>query len=103
MDKAVWQMQQEAELRVRRMRERSQRLIEERQHRSAASLTAARAAVAAMTPRDNAPVPAPCPPPVVREEEPFDRERWMLLLLALLLYRSGGNAPLVLALLYLAV
>mgnify|MGYP000022411606 FL=1 len=108
MEKAIWQMQQEAEQRVRRMQERSRRLMEEQNHRSAASLYAARTAAEAVRepyrtawrPQEpHPPHPAPAPPPPAPED---DRERLFLLLLSVFLKENGAGTLLVLMLLYLA-
>ena len=104
MEKAIWQMQQEAEMRVQQMRERSRRLVEQN-HRSEASLRAAREAVEAMAPRaSHTPsVPQKSVLPSHSARMSTDPERTLLLALALLLQQCGGRPLLVLALLYLAL
>lgn len=93
MEKAIWQLQQEAEQRVRRMQEQSRRLVEAEHHRTAQTLAAAAEAVAAM------PRPAPSAPPAPSGD---GAERALLLLLAWVLYQNGANRTLLLMLLYLA-
>lgn len=71
-------MQQEAARRVHRMQEHSRRVFEEHQERAPE-------------------------PPAVRPPAKNDTEQWMLLGLALLLFRSGCRPELAAALLYLAL
>lgn len=103
MEKAIWQMQQEAEMRVRRMQEHSRHLVD-RNRRSESSLRAAREAVEAIAPRPQKLPAAPAPPPTpVSDCAGNDPERIFLLALALLLHRSGATLALTLAVLYLAL
>lgn len=103
MDPHLWELQQAAEERVERMREQSRRIAEQQGHRTAASLRAARPPYTPPGPirPHTPPTPIPCadPAPV----RPPDPERRMLLMLALLLMRSGASADLLLVLLYLAM
>lgn len=126
----ITQMQREAARRVSRMQEHSRRVFEEHNGRAPASPVPPRDAQAAgftqptmrspglytrYTPPADTP-PADCPPPVDKPCEQtamtppkpaqpsvFDGEQWLLLGLALLLFRSGCRPELAIALLYLAM
>lgn len=126
----LMQMQREAARRVSRMQEHSRRVFEEHNGRAPTPPTPPRDAQAAgftqptmrspglytrpMPPADTA--PADCPPPVSEaceqsaitppksaDRSTFDGEQWLLLGLALLLFRSGCRPELAIALLYLAM
>lgn len=124
----ITQMQREAARRVNRMQEHSRRVFEEHNGRPPAPPVPPRDTQAAgftqptmrspglytryTPPVDNP--PADCPPPVAKPCEPtaivppkpatsFDGEQWLLLGLALLLFRSGCRPELAIALLYLAM
>lgn len=122
------QMQREAARRVSRMQEHSRRVFEEYHGRSPSSPVPPRDAQAAgftqptirspglysrYTPTPDNPSVA-CPPPSEpcgdaaitppkSAQTTFDGEQWLLLGLALLLFRSGCRPELALALLYLAM
>ena len=112
----VMQMQKQAARRVQQMQEHSRRVFEEHQGRTAESLEVARTpgwwqqeplhspGLYARTQPQEPTVPKPPPkPPVATLPLPeLDKEQWMLLGLALLLFRSGCRTELLLALLYLA-
>lgn len=116
-------MQREAARRVSQMQEHSRRVFEAHQGRTPTPLTPPREAQAAgftqpimrspglyaryTPPADNTSV---CPkndaPPAAPTHAPptsFDGEQWLLLGLALLLFRSGCRPELAIALLYLAL
>lgn len=76
MGQEIRQKQREAEERVRRMREEGRRLARQAEEEH----------------------PAPCPPSVHHESG-----RFLPLLLALVVLKEGGPAPLVLALMYLSL
>ncbi len=111
----MMQMQREAARRVSRMQEHSRRIFEE--HRG--SLDPPRGTQAAgftqptMRPTGlyarPAPPPAACEPPAspapppARSPATLDGEQWLLLGLALLLFRSGCRPALAIALVYLAL
>lgn len=113
------QMQRQAARRVQQMQEHSRRVFEEHQGRTAESLEAARTPgwwqqeslrspglYAHKERQEERPAPPPPPqtPPAVALPLPsLDKEQWMLLGLALLLFRSGCRTELLLALLYLAM
>ncbi len=126
----ITQMQREAARRVSRMQEHSRRVFEEHNGRSPAPPVPPRNAQAAgftqptmrspglyaryTPPADNP--PADCPPPVSEpgeqaaiapskppQQSTLDGEQWLLLGLALLLFRSGCRPELAIALLYLAM
>lgn len=130
MAEDILQMQREAARRVSRMQEHSRRVFEEHNGRAATPPVPPRNAQAAgftqptmrspglyarpMPSADTAPVD--CPPPVsepcagtaIAPSKPtdsslFDGEQWLLLGLALLLFRSGCRPELAIALLYLAL
>ncbi len=97
-------MQQEAARRVRQMQEHSRRVFEQHERRTPESLAAAR------PPERHPPAgspPAPCPPAGPSADLPAktleDMEQWLLLGLALLLFRNGCRPELIVALLYLAM
>ncbi len=123
-------MQREAARRVSRMQEHSRRVFEEHNGRPPTPPVPPRNAQAAgftqptmrspglyarpMPPADTPPID--CPPPVSETCEEtaiapkksadnalFDGEQWLLLGLALLLFRSGCRPELAIALLYLAM
>lgn len=100
-------MQQEAARRVRRMQEHSRQVFQQYGGRTPESLADSRPSMTPPPlydrpcPRETPPPEAP-PPPIQPAIEP-DTEQWLLLGLALLLFRSGCRAELVLALLYLAM
>ena len=114
------QMQRQAAQRVQQMQERSRRVFEEHEGRTAESLEAARTPgwwrqqevlrspglYARPQPQEipvSTPPPAPPTPPSTALPLPnLDKEQWMLLGLALLLFRSDCHTELLLALLYLA-
>ena len=116
----LMQMQRQAARRVQQMQEHSRRVFEEHQGRTAESLEAARTpgwwrqqeglqapGLYARTAPPEPPVPTPPAPPVPSPVATLplpnlDKEQWMLLGLALLLFRSGCRTELLLALLYLA-
>lgn len=100
-------MQQEAARRVRRMQERNRQVFEQYGGRTSESLAASRPSITPPPlydrpcPRE---APAPeAPPPLTKPAITLDNEQWLLLGLALLLFRSGCRAELVIALLYLAM
>lgn len=99
MAEDMLQLQQEAARRVRRMQEHSRQVFEEHQGRTAESLAAARAVPPPPPERRRSAPPPPCPPAA----DAYDREQWLLLGLAFLLWRCGCRTELVLALLYLAL
>lgn len=84
----IFQMQHQAEERVRRMEERARQVVQNRQPSPV-----------------NRPIRKDPPPEIVCASPVSDdrQEQAMLLLLALLLYRSGAGLELVVALLYLAI
>ncbi len=120
-------MQREAARRVSRMQEHSRRVFEEHNGRPPSPPVPPRQAQAAgfaeptmrspgLYTRPTPPLSEPsseCPPPekdmcVPTPQPPthspsFDGEQWLLLGLALLLFRSGCRAELAVALLYLAM
>lgn len=114
----LMQMQRQAARRVQQMQEHSRRVFEEHQGRTPESLEAARTPgwwqqeplrSPGLFTRQQEERPAPPPPPpspspsaVTLSLPELDREQWMLLGLALLLFRSGCRTELLLALLYLA-
>ena len=104
MDPHLWELQQAAEQRVQRMRQQSRLIAEQQGRRTPASLRAARPT--ADTPpapiRESAPTPPEPVADLVLSRQP-DPERRMLLLLTLLLARSGASPDLLLILLYLAL
>ena len=96
------QMQRAAAHRVREMQEHSRRVFEAHQGRPPERLCSPGLY------RPEEPPPAPCPPPPTAAEpscphKGSDTEQWMLLGLALLLFRCGCRPELTLALLYLAL
>ncbi len=124
------QMQREAARRVSRMQEHSRRVFEEHNGRAPSPPVPPRNAQAAgftqptmrspglytrgvpMTDAAPAVCPSPtrdvCEPTPIAQPKPdsiasFDGEQWLLLGLALLLFRSGCRPELALALLYLAM
>lgn len=119
----VVQMQREAARRVQRMQERSRQVLENHRGRTPESLAAARTpgwpgpAEELRSPglytRPEPPVPPPeeahpCSPTAepktaVLALPQLEGEQWLLLGLALLLFRSGCSTELLLALLYLAM
>ena len=118
MENDLMRQQQQAARRVEQMQRYAQRVFEEREGRPAAvllppsppmDLPAPR--LYNRPPRPSAPPPAPPPePPCEAPKEGLlnlfangDTEQWMLLGLALLLFRSGCKAELLLAVLYLAM
>lgn len=103
MDPNLWEMQQAAELRVQRMRQESRRIAEQQGRRTTASLRAARPPYAPPAPiRERVPEPPTLRTDLVPTKQP-DPERRLLLLLTLLLARSGASVDLLLILLYLAL
>lgn len=123
-------MQREAARRVSRMQEHSRRVFEEHNGRPPAPPVPPRNAQAAgftqptmrspglyaryAPPADNPPVDCPPPvsepcgqaaiaPPKPPRQSTLDGEQWLLLGLALLLFRSGCRPELAIALLYLAM
>ena len=109
----VMQMQKQAARRVQQMQEHSRRVFEEHQGRTAESLEVARTpgwwqqeplhSPGLYARQEEHPAPPPPKPPVATLPLPeLDKEQWMLLGLALLLFRSGCRTELLLALLYLA-
>lgn len=126
----ITQMQREAARRVSRMQEHSRRVFEEHNGRPPAPPVPPRDAQAAgfTQPTMRSPglytrytpsaeeTPVPCPPPVSAacestaiappkhpRQSTLDGEQWLLLGLALLLFRSGCRPELAIALLYLAM
>lgn len=130
MSQDMMQMQREAARRVSRMQEHSRRVFEEHNGRTPTPPVPPRDAQAAgftqptmrspglytrYTPPADDP-PAVCPtavneecgrtaitPPRPAHQSTFDGEQWLLLGLALLLFRSGCRPELAIALLYLAM
>lgn len=112
----VMQMQKQAARRVQQMQEHSRRVFEEHQGRTPESLEAARTPgwwreqetlhspglYARREPEVLPPAPPPPPSPAVHLLS-LDSEQWLLLGLALLLFRSGCRMELLLALVYLAM
>jgi len=113
-------MQREAARRVQRMQEHSRRVFEAHQGRTPESLQAARTpgwprelVSPGLYARSEPPAqPASPPPPPMPHDPPptatlslprLEPEQWLLLGLALLLFRSGCRPELTLALLYLAL
>jgi hypothetical protein len=111
----MMQLQREAARRVSRMQEHSRRVFEEHNGRpplptpprdaQAAGFAQPTMRAPALYTRHTPPETAPACP---REEtpacpSPFDGEQWLLLGLALLLFRSGCRPELAVALLYLAM
>lgn len=115
-------MQREAARRVSQMQEHSRRVFEAHQGRTPTPLTPPREAQAAgfTQPTMRSPglyarhvPPTENPPTCPKDEAPpvaphaphttFDGEQWLLLGLALLLFRSGCRPELAIALLYLAL
>lgn len=133
MPQDIAQMQREAARRVSRMQEHSRRVFEEHNGRpptppvppvpprdaQAAGFTQPTMRSPGLYARYPSPpdtTPAPCPPPVRDEcehktiapqkpphQSTLDGEQWLLLGLALLLFRSGCRPELAIALLYLAL
>ena len=118
MENDLMQQQQQAARRVEQMQRYARRVFEEREGRPAA--VSPPHAVAAPAPRlyNRPPKPSrPQPPEPPSPEPPHeapkegllslfaggDTEQWMLLGLALLLFRSGCKVELLLAVLYLAL
>lgn len=96
-------MQQEAARRVRRMQEHNRQVFEQYGGRTPESMASTRPA---MTPPPLYTHPAEAPPDVPPASKPaveLNSEQWLLLGLALLLFRSGCRTELVIALLYLAM
>lgn len=115
-------MQREAARRVSQMQEHSRRVFEAHQGRTPTPVTPPREAQAAgftqptmrspglyarhVPPTENPPTCPKDEAPPVAPHEPhatFDGEQWLLLGLALLLFRSGCRPELAIALLYLAL
>ncbi len=108
LDAETIRLQQEAEDRVRRMRERSRRLVLEHDD------TAGNGPAVEMPPVRR-PSPPPPPTPVVpnpaveatgngtKPDTEMKNEQILLLLLAVFLLKNGGRMELILALLYLAM
>lgn len=84
----LMQMQRQAAHRVRQMQEHSRRVFEAHQE---------------TPPLYQRPTPPPCEPPAPVELPAFEQDQWLILGLALLLFRSGCRTELILALLYLAL
>lgn len=130
MSQDIMQMQREAARRVSRMQEHSRRVFEEHNGRAPTPPVPPRDAQAAgftqptmrspglyarpIPPADTAPADRPtpasnaCKQTVVAPKKPappsdLDGEQWLLLGLALLLFRSGCRPELAIALLYLAM
>lgn len=120
MENDLMRQQQQAARRVEQMQRYARRVFEEREGRPAAVPPPPSAPRDLPTPRlynrpphPPAPPPAPPPSPEPPHETPKegllslfaggDTEQWMLLGLALLLFRSGCKAELLLAVLYLAL
>ena len=95
-------MQQAAAHRVREMQEHSRRVFEAHQGRPPERLCSP-----GLYKAEEPPCPPPAPPPTAAEtgcpHKGTDTEQWMLLGLALLLFRCGCRPELTLALLYLAL
>ena len=100
------QMQQEAAERVRRMQERSRRLVEEHPINAYRGVT--------LTPPEAEPIQrkTPCSPPNEKVSPPSgglaallqgDQEQTLVLLLAVILAKNGAPLELVLALLYVGM
>ena len=84
----LMQMQRQAAHRVRQMQEHTRRVFESHQE----------------SPRLYQRPPLPVsPPPELTESPTFEEDQWLVLGLALLLFRSGCRTELLLALLYLAL
>ena len=116
MTNDVIRMQQEAEQRVRRMREQSRILVSgglPETGRNASSMAAGRPPSSRPCPPPPRPAPPPEPepcPPLAAAEKPgglsglfHDPDQLFLLLLAVLLIKNGAQTELILALLYLAL
>lgn len=116
MTNDVIRMQQEAEQRVRRMREQSRILVSgglPETGRSAETLAAGRPRNARPCPMPSCPAPSPGPeacPPLAKPEKPGgladlfkDPDQLFLLLLAVLLLKNGASIEIIVALLYLAL
>lgn len=130
MSQDIMQMQREAARRVSRMQEHSRRVFEEHHGRAPSPPVPPRDAQAAgftqptmrspglyaryTPPTDTAPAVCPQTADDAGEQTPlapqkpahsatFDSEQWLLLGLALLLFRSGCRPELAIALLYLAM
>ncbi len=84
----LMQMQRQAAHRVRQMQEHTRRVFES--HQASPSLYRRSA-------------PPPCEQPTTANPPRFEDDQWLLLGLALLLFRNGCPTELVLALLYLAL
>ena len=109
MQESVIQMQQEAERRVRQMRERSRILVSgdlPGNERNAASIAANRPPARTAPPAQAASPPAGM---AAKSDEgglshfPLDRDQMFLLLLAFLLIKNGASTEIIVALLYLAM
>ena len=84
----LMQMQRQAAHRVRQMQEHTRRVFESHQE----------------TPHlYQRPAPPSCEQPVPAQPPTFEQDQWLILGLALLLFRSGCRTELILALLYLAL
>lgn len=112
----IQQLQRQAAQRVSRMQEHSKQVFNEYNHRECAAPPRGAQAAGFMQPclrspgiysRHATPPPQvdqpPCPPPPPESAPSFDGEQWLLLGLALLLFRSGCRPELAIALLYLAL
>lgn len=84
MNHSVLYMQQQAEQRVKQMREQARRYVEE-------------------PPERPSPASRPCGGHAGAPDSAEDSDRWLLLLLCLLLHQSGARPELLVALLYLAM
>ena len=91
-------MQRAAARRVQQMQEHSRQVFEAHQGHPPQGLSAPGLYRQEVPPCPPAAEPPPPPPP-----KGTDTEQWMLLGLALLLFRCGGRPELTLALLYLAL
>ncbi len=113
MAEDMMQMQREAARRVNRMQEHSRRVFEE--HRGSFSAPSRGTQAAGFTqpimhpsglyaqPAPVTTVPRKTEPPKASATPSLDGEQWLLLGLALLLFRSGCNPALAIALVYLAL
>lgn len=114
----IFQLQRQAAQRVQRTHEHNRRVFEEHEGRTAESLAAARVPMRSYlhesphdAPKHPTTISHPAPAPACQDEAAelenrlfsLEIEQWLLLGLALLLYRNGCRLELTLALLYLAL
>ena len=94
------QMQRQAARRVQQMQEHSRRVFEAHQAGEASSSLLTSPGLYLHPPAEE---PPPAPPPPSPPTLSLGNDQWLLLGLALLLFRSGCRTELILALLYLAL